>query len=177
MAVELTEIELNRLAMLLEGEGYFIGSSLSNPGRTLIGIEMTDEDVISYVAHLFGVSYSKRIRGEPRKPLFITRISGSRAREFLPLLLPLMASQRRKDQIQDVLDGYKGNRRGKVSDTQTREIRELYDSGKYNTRQLAKVYNLSVNGISDIVKGKVRINVGGPIQHGRLKTEQYIYAR
>lgn len=54
----------------------------------------------------------------------------------------------------------------KLSDEQIVEIRSLYASGDYRQLDLARMFNVVVSAISDIVKGKSRRKQAGPIISG-----------
>ena len=60
----------------------------------------------------------------------------------------------------------------KLTDEQVVKMRELYASGKYSMRVLAKQFGVTKSCVSLLVRGKRRNDVGGP----RVPT-QNIFAR
>ena len=60
----------------------------------------------------------------------------------------------------------------KLTDEQVVKIRELYASGKYSMRILAKQFGVTKSCVSLLVRGKRRMKVGGP----RVPT-QNVFAR
>lgn len=84
------------LAGLLEGEGWFAKPCPSSPGRVMIVVASTDEDVVNKVSALMGVGYWKRPpRRDNCKMQYETRLSGRRAAALMRELRPLMMSRRR----------------------------------------------------------------------------------
>ena len=79
------------LAGLLEGDGYFGWKS----NRSVIKIELVDEDVVEKVSTLMGTSC---LRVAPRKngwkPLFLSSLNGSKASAWMRVLLPYMGKRR-----------------------------------------------------------------------------------
>jgi len=99
------------LAGLLEGEGYF--GTINNwvAGRLYryprIGVNMTDSDVISHVASIWGVSvYVMRPSGVSKKVSYRSTIVGSRAADWMRRLYPMMG-RRRREQIDAALVEWK----------------------------------------------------------------------
>lgn len=106
----------------------------SAPNQPRIAIQMTDEDIISRVAMLLGVSYwCNRPKDPSWKPAFMCHIRGARALELMRLLRPLMG-QRRQQQIDTAISSYNPNYRSlarrKLSEDQVREIYRLAWSGE-----------------------------------------------
>jgi LAGLIDADG-like domain len=84
------------LAGLLEGEGYFIERKGSgrNP-RPLIGVKMTDRDVVERVAKLFGTSVTTVTHPrEGWKTSYVTRVGGLKAISIMKQILPYMGERR-----------------------------------------------------------------------------------
>lgn len=102
-------IEIQWLAGLIEGEGYF-GFDGKQPKARTIGrncgfyIGMTDEDVIQRVANLIGTSYKSRAAYTKEKRIkdkHYIKLYSSNAASVAQLVQPLM-SQRRYDKIKEV---------------------------------------------------------------------------
>jgi hypothetical protein len=101
------------LAGLLEGEGSFMRTSkTSGDWRPLIRLHMTDRDVVTRAAAMWGVGVLSGGKGrfDHYKPTFIAKISGSRGAEWMVRLRPLMG-ERRRGQIDAALDGWVAPRR------------------------------------------------------------------
>lgn len=152
---------LHWLAGLLEAEGSFIAPPPTSPNTPLISISMTDEDIVTRVAHVWGVKYHYWKSKNPKhKPTYITHLKGYRASDLMHLLYPLM-SKRRQAQINKALENYvyKPDRRGennsysKLTDIQVSEIKQRLVNGQ-TQKNIAKVYNISERAVSDINCGK-----------------------
>jgi hypothetical protein len=149
------------LAGLLEAEGSFIAPPPSSPNTPLISVSMTDEDIISRVAAIFGVKYQRsHPKNKQYKTAYVTRLKGYRAADMMGELYPLM-SKRRQKQIERALENYiyKPNKKGenngqsKLTELQVREIKIRLIKGEVGW-QIAKEYNISRRAISDINCGK-----------------------
>lgn len=121
---------------LFEGEGTFLKPPPSRPFSLVVAIEMTDEDVISRVATLTGVTYHRYVRAnKPNwKPTYSVRLSDSRAFQFMQLIYSHM-SIRRRSQIDEAFaarEAYMaGKRVHKVLTPDTRkEIASRFKAGE-----------------------------------------------
>lgn len=99
------------MAGILEGEGSFrTNRNIVNKKLYLypqVVVSMTDEDVISKIADIFGAKVyqlenGRRRDSTPGLPLFRTLVSGTRAAALMRAILPLMG-QRRTAKINEVL--------------------------------------------------------------------------
>lgn len=106
------------LAGLLEGEGSFQIASPSAPNMPKLTLTMTDADVVTRVAAIFGVKPQQYARtGGHYKLAHMATLRGSRAVLLMGELHPLM-SARRQQQINKALAGYHSKRRSaKLDDT------------------------------------------------------------
>lgn len=104
---DITPLDLAWLAGILEGEGSFIVNSRTRTPKNgepwkqvdvRVQINMTDEDVISRVAHLIGRNYRTDATPVSRghKIKYATEISGHRAVLLMQHLRPLMGRRRQK---------------------------------------------------------------------------------
>lgn len=92
------------LAGLLEGEGYFIErvGKGRNP-RPMIGVKMTDRDVVEHVAKLFGTSVTTITpRNKHHSTAYVTRVAGVKAISIMRQILPYMG-ERRSETIEMLL--------------------------------------------------------------------------
>ncbi len=88
---DLSAGEVAWLAGLLEGEGSFGFFS----GSLTLSLEMTDEDVVSRVASMFGTAvHQNACRKSHHKFSYATRVRGSRAALFMMLVRPFMGERR-----------------------------------------------------------------------------------
>lgn len=128
----------------------------SNPNKTRITLEMVDEDIVSRVATLFGVSYRAHLPRNPKwKETFQLACQGSKARSFMEFLYPLMGA-RRKEQINHALasfDPHLATKR-KLTSNQEEEIFLRLNSGE-NYLALAKEFGV---GRSTIYNCRLRKN-------------------
>jgi hypothetical protein len=122
------ERDLLWLAGLLEGEGCF-GMRTDRPNQPYITIQMADEDIITRVAILWGMSYCAN---PPRqvgwKMCYRTVIRGRKAAILMRELRPLMG-HRRQGQIDQALARYNPNSRWKLSQAQADDIRSRLSAG------------------------------------------------
>jgi hypothetical protein len=95
------------LAAIIEGEGSFRLDKRRTIPYPSIEINMTDEDVIAYIASLVGNNYNAcewAKRKNPRhKVAYRVGIYGRMAVELMKLIRPWMFS-RRREQIDKILD-------------------------------------------------------------------------
>lgn len=134
------EKDLYWLAGLLEGEGSFCKGPPSCPNSVLISIQMTDEDIISRVANLFGVSYFFiKSKNEKWKDTYSTRVRGKSAVNLMLQLKPLMGL-RRQGQIENALSCYKPERKTFL-DEDIKVIKEMQSSGMLH-REIAEFFDV-----------------------------------
>ena len=115
-----TQIDLNWLSGLMEGEGSFTlhhpkrEKDKGYPGAPKIQLKMTDEDVMQRAASIFDCKvygpYTNKARkdGQPKKDVYSIQISVSKAVPWMRLLLPLMG-ERRQGRIKELLEYYTAN--------------------------------------------------------------------
>ena len=114
--------DLHWLAGLLEGEGSFQAGPPSAPRYPIVALQMTDEDVVTRVATMFGRKVGCWQSGKAReRPVFLMRITGSKAVAWMTALQPLMG-ERRRMQIDRAVASYEP-RRSRCSTTQPRDAR------------------------------------------------------
>src|SRR5688500_16497234 len=94
------------LAGLLEGEGFFdLPSGKSNP-LPGIRVGMSDEDIISRVAKVFGANYSlKKPKVEHWSTIYTTYIYGVQAYKLMKMIYPMMG-ERRKQRLDRLFEAY-----------------------------------------------------------------------
>jgi hypothetical protein len=127
------DTELAWLAGILEGEGSFLRPAPSAPNLPLVRLSMTDRDVVERAAKLVGAAVTPWTPpGNPRhKTTFIMSVRGTRARELMLHLRPLMG-RRRREQIDRALAASNW-RRGdgpKITLVQARDIRDRFVAGE-----------------------------------------------
>lgn len=153
---KLSDLELGKLIGLLEGEGYF-GTSSSGGKLPVICVNMTDKDVIEWLANLFGCNYYQRDSNKYNensksiwKICYSVKISGRKAAIIMQLILPYM-SIRRKSRIIEILDNWKYNsNKRKFKPFQIETIRKRYQE-KETILALAGDYRVSPGTIHHIV--------------------------
>ncbi len=155
----MTDLEIVWLAGLLEGEGSFMKGPPSSPNLPIISIKMTDEDIISKVANLFGNAYcAYAMREIHHKPCFGVKLVGSKAILLMQELLPYMGI-RRSQQIREAINSYKVKEKVpplKLSMDQVQEIKN-YRSQGYSTRRLAEMYGLHHTNIARCLKRAMKV--------------------
>lgn len=98
--VTVDAVTLAWLAGLLEGEGSFFMGTNKVSGKSyrypVIGINMTDEDIIARVAGIFGTkTYGPfQHRAANRKPFWRTSLGGHASAELMRSLIPQMGLRR-----------------------------------------------------------------------------------
>jgi hypothetical protein len=106
---------------------------------------MTDEDVVAKVATLFNVGYRpsdvQRSQEHSWKQAYVTKITGQNAVRWMKLLYPLMG-QRRREQIDKALAGYKGDARYVLPQEQVEELKRRLQNGEH-VITLAKEFGVS----------------------------------
>lgn len=145
------------LAGLLEGEGSFMKGPPSSPNNPRISIQMTDEDVIARVAHIFGVRYvsSRRYKKNKNwKPSFGVILRGKKAVQMMKDLEYWMGD-RRREQIRRALASHDPQLHiRKLTAENVFAIRAALSRGTKRTF-LAKKYGVSVRMIYRIQAGEV----------------------
>jgi hypothetical protein len=149
--------DLAWLAGLLEGEGSFMRPIPSAPRLPIVQLQMTDRDVVERAARLMGLSTwrNKSLKREDHgKDCWATRVNGTRARELMIQLRPLMG-ERRQAQIDAALAGpvFLRGDGPKISLEQAREIRERFAAGE-SAVSLGAEYGVSKWLVYRIKEGK-----------------------
>lgn len=107
----ITTKEIAWLAGLLEGEGYFCISG----SRLMIAVRMTDRDIITKVANLFGSQVQfKRKATSTYKSVWCAEAYGDRAISWAMTLYSLMG-ERRKKKIIEMIKVWTDRNRSKAS--------------------------------------------------------------
>ena len=154
------ENALHWLAGLLEGEGSFLFPTPSAPGRPVIQLAMTDEDVVARVAALFSVRYHGwQRRNSNAKLSYQVLLRGGRAVDYMQRLRPLMG-QRRQQQIDQALAQYtppdrRGdhNPRSRLNREQVVAIKTRLQNGEHHAA-IAADFDVSPYTILDIKLGR-----------------------
>lgn len=94
------------LAGLIDGEGSFycggIGTHRNKTCYPIFAIGMTDEDVLTWMAGLFGCSISyvlKRTKNPKWKDQYFVRLSGTRVQILCQILLPYLRVKRQQAEL------------------------------------------------------------------------------
>lgn len=150
-------IDLAWLAGLLEGEGSFMRPMPSAPRLPIIQLIMTDLDVMERAAGLMGsvVWRNNLSKRNPRwKDAWQTRVKGTRARNLMIELRPLMG-QRRQAQIDAALDGpvFLPGDGPKLTMIQAGQIRDRFAAGE-SAVSLATEFGISKWLVYRIKDGK-----------------------
>lgn len=145
---EILEVDLAWLAGLLEGEGSFLPGPPSAPNATRIQCSMCDEDIIARVAEYLQATYHEIRKRQPhhKRAWFVT-IKGSRARELMVRLRPLMGS-RRQGQIDKALASPSPGRY-KITSADLPRIYSLLDEG-WTHKAIAAQYGVERSHISHL---------------------------
>jgi hypothetical protein len=148
--------DLAWLAGLLEGEGTFLKPFPSAPRLVTVRVSMTDRDVVARAASLMGVGIASfRPKNPKHRPVWIATAKGTRARELMVMLKPLMG-ERRQSQIDAALTAAKPYRPGdgpKLSFEQATEIRLRFSAGE-RAIELAAEFGVSKWLVYRIYEGK-----------------------
>jgi hypothetical protein len=147
----LTPLELHWLAGLLEGEGSFMKPSPSSPNCPMIGLQMTDEDIVSRAASYLDARYCCTHRGADRgwKPCYQILLKGKRAVYWMHLLRPLLGS-RRQQQIDRALAEYRPLRRGLSPSLRADIVRQFHEGSK--AKDLAMAYSITREHVYRLVR-------------------------
>ena len=141
------------LAGLLEGEGYFFPEKEVENRTNPLGItlQMTDEDIVSRVADLFGVKYHLiKARKDNWKDSYQCCKRGAGALKIMKELKPLMG-ERRQNQIQEAINSHT-LRKGKISKEDKEDIIKLKDTMK--PIEIAEKYPISKWRVYQILRGE-----------------------
>jgi hypothetical protein len=148
-------LELAWLAGLLEAEGSFLRPIPSEPGIPAIACQMTDPDVIERVSDEFGTKpQTTRPKGSTR-PVFVTRVRGSRAAALMRELAPMM-SDRRRLAIAAALCGYSPPPNRKLDFSAAEEIRDMHALGS-SVSWLARAFGVSRPTIRQVLEGSIHL--------------------
>ncbi len=144
------------LAGLLEGEGSFMSGPPSSPNLPVISMATTDEDIIQKVSELWNVKYhpgrDNRRKNNEWKDVFVIRIRGARAVEFMKTLNPLMGN-RRQSQIKRAINSYQPAYRNLTEDLVLKIKAEL-SKGKKTQSEIAEQFGFRRETICRINKNK-----------------------
>lgn len=143
------------LSALLEGEGYFVFGD----NCPIVGVNMTDKDVIEKVAKLFKSNIYVRQPPPPSKKLtYTTRACGEKAIGIMFSIYSQMG-ERRKSKIKEIITKWKNiiPKHKKTHLRQRELIREEYNSERATVRELAIKHNLKESLIKDICYRKKSI--------------------
>jgi hypothetical protein len=100
--LSLTERELAYIAGIVDGEGtvHISGSSGKKTCYPIVGIGMTHQGVIEWLADKWKVTIATLPRRNPRwLPQFVVRLSGKRAQLLCRLILPFLIVKRRQAEL------------------------------------------------------------------------------
>ena len=145
--------DLHWLAGLLEGEGSFQAGPPSAPRYPVVALQMTDEDVVTRVATMFGRKVGRWQSGNAReRPVFLVRITGSKAVAWMTALHPLMG-ERRRMQIDRAVASYAPTPTALLDDAAAVEALGLLAAG-HSVRDVAGHFGTSVWCIYDLRGGR-----------------------
>lgn len=152
---ELTTKEWCWIAGIFEGEGSFMSPPLSSPNCPVMQIEMTDEDVIASVARLLDGSYStNKPRKNTHKKSYAWRAKGTRARDMMLKIQPLMGI-RRSNEIDAALKGYDSTQNGKKLTAEERHlIYELRYKLKLPLHAISDRTGRNIKTVQKVLKSK-----------------------
>ena len=143
----MTKQELWWLAGWMEGEGSFLCGPPSRPTTCSLSGCSTDLDTIQKVALILGTRYYVTSKKKKHyKTAYVCRLTGTRARDLMLKLKPLMSDWRQIQITKAVSGFYKRTKQRKFSAELIREIRA--SSG--TTREIGKKFGLSHNMVSGI---------------------------
>jgi hypothetical protein len=144
---------LHWLAGLLEGEGSFLVGPPSAPRSPVLALQMTDEDVVARVAEMFGRKLGRwQPRDERFQPIFLVRVTGSKAVAWMTALRPLMG-RRRQTQIDRALASYAPKSSALLDDVAADRALRLLASGG-TVREVAQQFGTSIWCIYDLRGGR-----------------------
>lgn len=167
---------------------------LVTPNVLYIGI--TNNPTRRYKEHLTASSNSilaKSIKESGKDTIIFTILAKGHKEYILDLEIKYIALCRKIESnltvanISDGGDVYKIgdlNANTKISDNNVLLIRELYDANRVTIKELAALYNVVPRTITQILSGKTRCHIGGPIQYNlsinsgknkRIYTPEFIY--
>lgn len=153
--------DLHWLAGLLEGEGSFHAGPPSAPRYPVVALQMTDEDVVTRVATLFGRKVGRWESGHAReRPVFLVRITGSKAVAWMTALHPLMG-ERRRMQIDRAVASYEPKPVALLDDAAAQRALGLLASGS-SVREVAERFGTSVWCMYDLRGGRTHKHLARP---------------
>lgn len=153
--MDISDQDLCWLAGYLEGEGSFCKSSPSKPNTPFVCVSSTDEDVISRVSDMFGVTYHKVTKNKDMphwKQAWATRKSGYAAVILMKMLKPMM-STRRQQQITTAIASYTETRH-KLTPKERVEVKEMADLGEKTQAEIARIFGITRERVNKIKNGK-----------------------
>jgi hypothetical protein len=166
-AVARSSPDLDWLAGLMEGEGSFQAGPPSSPNLPILGIEMTDEDVVRRVADILGVTVQTIAPRRTRwKVTHAARIRGAKAVAWMVALYPLLGARRRA-QVGRAVASYSCLSNRRLDDDAAREALNLLASGA-TVREVAKHFGVSIWCIDDLRLGRTHRHLDRPaLSEGR----------
>lgn len=144
--------ELARLAGLLEGEASFIAATEKYP--VCLSLNMTDKDVVQYVADLWGMSVSRpKKQKKHHKQSYRCMVRGSKAIYWMNKVLPFMW-ERRTGQIKKAIKSHKPKGKDrKITAKQASSILERFSKGE-RAEDLAEEFSISKWMVYAIKQGR-----------------------
>ncbi len=150
---DISNEDLYWLAGLLEGEGSFLKGPPSAPRHPVVALQMTDKDVVSRVAAMFGRKTGCWQSPQARwRPTYMTRITGAKAVAWMTALRPLMGTRRRA-QIDRALASYDPKPVALLDDAGALEALGMLAGGS-SVRGVAERFGTSVWCIYDLRGGR-----------------------
>jgi len=141
------------LAGLLEGEGTFMTGPPSQPRSPVLGVSMTDRDVIARVAEIFDVKVLRARAPHPHwKDAWAARLRGRRAIEVMRLIYPLMG-ERRRAQIDRAIASYAPDPRRTLDDEGAAQILSELAAGA-TVADAARAHGVSIWTVYDLRLGR-----------------------
>jgi len=140
------------LAGLLEGEGTFIAAT--SKYTACLSLNMTDHDIIHYVAQLWDVSISRpRKQKNHHRQSYRCMIRGGRAIRWMKAIRKYMGVRRKKQIDRAIVSHRPKGRDQKITRAQAGEILRRYINGE-TAIELAKEFGISKWMVYAIKKGR-----------------------
>ena len=153
--------DLYWLAGLLEGEGSFLTGPPSAPRYPVLALQMTDQDVVARVAAMFDRKLGRwQSRHAREQPVFLVRITGTKAVAWMTALRPLMG-ERRRLQIDRAVASHAPTPTARLDDATARQALELLATGS-TVREVAERFGTSIWCIYDLRLGRTHKQVARP---------------
>jgi hypothetical protein len=110
--------EVAWLAGLFEGEGCIVVSRKKGKTSPSIALKlaMTDEDVVTHAATLWGTRVSRTVREKPFKTVFVTTVWGENAAAWLADFFPYLGSRRQAKALEALIAFANGRPHAKLTD-------------------------------------------------------------